>query len=395
MKAIKIILLSLLTLIIYIAIHQYFLGTFYYFPKPIPFGGNQLYNPYADINSGTWVKCNFHAHSTAWSGLTNGEGGTDTVWDTYDSLGYSIHCVSQYQLIDTTNREKENYLPAYEHGYNIRKTHQLVLGDHKTLRFDYIFPQTLSNKQSILNSLKENDSSVVILNHPQLRSGYTCRDMRYLDSYECLEVLNPSVNSFAHWDAALSAGKPVFIVGNDDTHNIYRLDNIGRECTWLNVRKLNKQNVLSALKKGQGYGMTVGKLNGETLCARTRRLKYELPVLKEFHLRGDTISFLMSKKAEQIQFFGQNGRMLADTTHTSSASYIIRKEDHYVRTAIIFEDNTAIYLNPVFRYTKDPFIKNQKPFVNKTKTLLFHLRGAVLVVIWAVAALTFIRYKQL
>src|SRR5882672_8005021 len=194
MKLIKIFSLSLLTLIIWLIVDQYFFCPYYSFPNPVAFEGKQLYNPYRDIDSGSWYKCNFHAHTNAWAGMTNGEASTADVWNNYDSLGYSVHCISDYQKIDRSFSDQKNYVPAYEHGYNCRKTHQLVLGDKHIKWQDFFFPQTLSNKQSIINTLKQNDSDVVILNHPQLKNGYSCKDVLYLANYQCMEVLNPSVN---------------------------------------------------------------------------------------------------------------------------------------------------------------------------------------------------------
>jgi hypothetical protein len=59
-----------------------------------------------------------------------------------------------------------NYLPTYEHGYNIRKTHQLVLGSSEVPSLDYLFPQTSHNKQHVLSHLAGSDN-MLILNHPE------------------------------------------------------------------------------------------------------------------------------------------------------------------------------------------------------------------------------------
>ncbi len=115
MKIFKGIILLFLTLIIWMIVSQYFFCPYYYFPKPESFRGQQFFNPYDGLDPGSWYKCNFHAHSNSWGGLTNGKGSGKTVWNSYDSFGYSIHCVSEYQKVDTTFRKKENYIPAYEH----------------------------------------------------------------------------------------------------------------------------------------------------------------------------------------------------------------------------------------------------------------------------------------
>ena len=389
MKAIRLILLFLCTLVIWFAVNQYFFCPSYNFPAPAPFKGSQLYNPYAYMDSGCWHKCNFHAHSNAWKGLTNGDDSASTIWKKYDLLGYSVHCVSEYQQINESFHNSINYIPAYEHGFNLRKTHQLVLGDDHISWLDYFFPQTLSNKQRVLNVLKQNDSNIVVLNHPQLKKGYSPDELRYLTNYQCMEVLNASVASFPQWDAALSAGKAVFIVGDDDTHHINDINCIGRECTWINLKVINRRNVLAALRYGQGYGMHIASLKGESPMNRIKRIKYQLPVLKSFILRDDTIFVKMNQPAERILFSGQDGKILSAFSGTSSAYYVIKKDDPYVRSSFLFRDGTAIFLNPVFRHSGDPFLM-KGAVVNHGRTVLLFLLGLNILLLWAVLLLMMI-----
>ena len=49
----------------------YALSPIYRFPVPQRFGGSRLWNPYSG-GHGTWLRANFHAHGSAWGGLTNG-----------------------------------------------------------------------------------------------------------------------------------------------------------------------------------------------------------------------------------------------------------------------------------------------------------------------------------
>lgn len=394
MKVVRIFLILVFTLILWLAVRQYLFCPQFTFVKGKPFSGNQLYNPYASIDSGEWVKCNFHAHTHAWKGLTNGRGTANNVWRCYDSLGYGVHSVSDYHKINDAFSDKENYIPAYEHGYNMTKTHQLVLGDKQVKWLDYIFPQTLSNKQYILNQLSEDAGNVVILNHPSVRNGFTEDDLRYLSNYDCVEVLNPWAFSFKHWDAALSAGKPVFIVGDDDSHDV-SLSSIGKCCTRVNVSKVSCKNVLSALKKGESYGMRIAKIPGELIEERIQRLKYELPGLKKFTVAGDTIQLAITKMAKQIQIIGQNGKILQVSDAVSNVVYVMQQQDNYIRAAITFEDGTEIFLNPVFRYSGTSVLEKAGPLINSDKTLLFFVSGLIIFSAWCAYVITFLFGKLL
>ena len=78
---------------------------------------------------------------------------------------------------------------------------------------DYLLPQTLNNKQDIINRLSADTNALVIVNHPIVRNGYSVQDFQYLTHFSCIDVLSPSCISTTMWDAALSAGKPVFTNG--------------------------------------------------------------------------------------------------------------------------------------------------------------------------------------
>jgi hypothetical protein len=382
MKALRIIFLLVLTLAIWMAVRQYLFCPQFSFVKGKPFSGNKLYNPYAFIDSCDWVKCNFHAHTNAWKGLTNGRGTASDVWRFYDSLGYGVHAVSDYNIINDEFRDRENYIPAYEHGYNFKKTHELVLGTHEVKWLDYVFPQTLSNKQYILNQLSRETGNVVTLNHPAVTNGFNEDDMNYLGNYHCIEVLNPWGISFHYWDAALSAGKPVFIMGNDDTHNACQLCSIGQYCTWVNVPLVNCKNILTALKTGNAYGMHIPLIPGEKIEKRIKRLKYDLPALKKFSVTHDTIEVTITQPAKQILFIGQHGKILKAVGADSKAIYPVGQQDNYVRTAITFPDGTEIFLNPVFRYSGSSFSDITSPMINLNKTLYFFFSGLIIFSAW-------------
>ncbi len=326
------------------------------------------------------MKCNFHAHTNAWHGITNGKGTANDVYHMYDSMHYAIHCVSDYQSINRTYANTPGYIPAYEHGYNAGKTHQLVLGSNEVKWIDYLFPQTLSNKQHILNCLKSAGNAVVI-NHPLSFHGYRVSDFRFLSNYNCIEVLSPYANSSACWDTALSHGRPVFIAGNDDEHNIFSKKSLARMCTCINAGSTDRQTVLDAFKAGKSYGVRIGDHSAV------------LPVLNYLKLRGDSMFIKMSESARQISFIGQNGKLLQRSRNTSAATYVIKPNDHYIRTVIDYASGTSIFLNPVFRYnrTKKVFASFH---INFLETDIKRMLGILILIIWARVAFSFVTIRS-
>lgn len=380
MKILRLALLAACSWVIWLLVSQFFFCPRYQFNAPIPFEGPALYNPYDSVtasdrisggrHSNQWVKCNFHAHSRAWEGVTNGHGTAADIHEAYKALHYGIHCVSNYHHVDTTLSTSANYLPAYEHGYNIRKTHQLVLGSHEVQWLDYLFPQTTHNKQHVLSHLQQADN-VVILNHPALKNGYTAEDLAQLTHYDCMEVLNPSVTSTEQWDAALSAGKRVFVVGDDDIHDVISKKRLGIRCTFVNVRDNSPAEVISALKTGRSYGVIVGE----------KQRHDAIPQLQSLTVRGDTMLAVMDTKAGEVTITGQNGKILARELDTDRISHRIRPADRYARTTFKYANGTEVFLNPVF-YTPGNGYQPMPVFEDFNETMFFRSIGTCILGTW-------------
>lgn len=379
MKAFKIIWLVLLSAIISLIIDQYLFCPAYTFDNITPFSGDSIYNPYADAVGNKWVKCNFHAHDNCWDGITNGKGSSNDIYNKYNNLHYIIHAISNYQRIDTTHHYLPNYISSYEHGYNILKSHQLVLGANTVCWKDYFFPQTLNNKQHIIYCLHNaSPNGLVIINHPMLRGNYSVMNLKYLTGYSCMEVLHPSGNSSVLWDAALSAGRPVFIVGDDDCHNVFDSTKVGRICTWVNVPALSESNVLQSLRKGNCYAVSVGK---DVMRNERKGDDSKMPSLQQFMLKGNSIQARFSIAANEITVSGKNGHLLYRARNTNTVLFTLGKSEPYARITANYKDGTQILLNPVFRYTESPLLQSSAS-INTAQTSWRRLAGMAVLATW-------------
>ncbi|MFA7089105.1 MAG: hypothetical protein WC128_03675 [Bacteroidales bacterium] len=335
--------------------------------KPVasaPFSGPYWYNPYQEVTpEGQWVRANFHAHSNAWGLFTNGRKNTvEDILSKYDSLGYDIIGISDYQHI--TQTPATLYIPVYEHGFNILKTHQGSIGARRVYHGDYILPQTRSQKQHILNKLRE-QTQVLVLNHPDWMGGYSPRDMRFLTGYDCFEVLNDFWNSEDLWDVALSSGKPAMIVGGDDAHNVFKQTDLARDLTLIyNVSDTLKPDyVYRALISGAAYGVEVTRRLSRASVVEKRGNLDSIPLLRSCKIRNDSLIVTLTGYACEFRFTGQNGKVLKQVTNSinglQGASYLLQPDDTYVRVKIALSDSSHIYLNPVMR-TMD---KDMKPLM--------------------------------
>jgi len=381
-KVFKGILVGLLLLLI-IELLIYFQTPVYDFPPPAPFTGNQWYNPYNGMDSTRWRKANFHFHTRAWGGLTSGRYNThEAFYQTYKTLGYDAPQIANYQNIDTYFADSAFYIPSYEHGFGVRKKHQLLIGSKGVMWFDYSLYQNLHNKQHILNLLR-NDNEIVAIAHPDWENGYPLKHMFYLSNYDLLEVLDNNWRSIPQWDAALSTGHPVFILADDDAHDVSNPYEIHRCVTYINTHVLNRDGMIRSLKEGNAFGVEVYMSTGETFEQKALNARL-IPTLNSVTVRGDTLRISVTEKALKFTFIGQDGQIRKITRLASAAWYKFCPEDTYIRTEITFlkkfmfpkvGPGTIFYLNPIFRYDGKPPSNGLRAEVNLPRTWIYRILG--------------------
>ena len=359
-------------------IFQYFFSAKYKFGYKAPFSGENWYNPYAgnQINR-KWVKANFHTHSRCWWGITNGIGEPEDIYKLYKQYGYGNVSVSNYHQTSTSDK-----LSAYEHGFNLLKTHQLVFGDPNISWGDYVFPQSLSNKQETIYGLKHDPDALVVLNHPKIREGYSVSDFSQLTGFDLIELLHPSGTATDYWDSALAVGNPVFSIGSDDLHDFRDLTKLGQNCTVLPDWAIRKEAILKALRTGNSYSMKMCLVPGETVQHRLLRLKNSYPVLESADLDDADYKVRFSETADSVLFISEGSQVRMQSANSAMAAYTLRAQDRYIRVEAFFPNGISIYLNPVFRYRSDPFEGRYR--INPiaiNKMISFHLLGSLLLLV--------------
>jgi hypothetical protein len=362
---------------------QYIFCPVYEFKEPQVFTGDSVYNPYVNFNSSNYYRANFHSHSNFGLGVTNGKGVSKDIWTTYDKLGYTFHSISQYQYIDHYNDSNSSFISAYEHGYNIKKSHQLVLGATSVEWKDYIFPQTLNNKQELLSRLAKDTGNVIILNHPDLRTGYEKQDLKYLHYYDCMEVLNPSAISISHWDTALSSGNRVFVVANDDVHDIFNENQVGRFCTLVSAPNKFSREALNSLKKGTCIAMWVPYSQGETLEKKKRKFDESRIALKNLAVQNDSMEVVFSEVVKNVEVYGQNGIKVFSDSNIQKLKIAFTKSSTYFRTEYTTSDGIKYFLNPIIRYKRNFESRKSiaEAFVKKVNRN--NMAGLIFILVWS------------
>ena len=297
----------------------------------------------------------------------------------YSVLGFHHVGISDYNKINFYDSLDPSFIPAYEHGYGIFKIHQLCICAEKVRRLDYFAFQNLSMKQHTLNRL-EKQTRLAIPAHPSfVKKGYLVEDMKYLSNYKLMEVLNGFRISTAHWDSALSNGHLVYLIGNDDSHDVTDITDVATRFTMINAPENEAEQLLCALEKGIAVGVDFPVKVDETLEQKTERLRKDLPFIKQVELKNETLLISASKQIRKIKFIGQNGKELDVQKDKKTAMYVIQPEDNYVRCELNFKGGATLYLNPITRHESDQIVKQRLDKVNYPKTIMLWIVYAMLI----------------
>ena len=338
-------------LLSYVVIDQYIFGSKYYFYTTSSFAGDSLYNPYQDLNLRKSNIANFHAHAK--NGILNGKGDPEDIRKQYKKISVDIAGVSQYNRLQKTIIDKDDSIFIYEHGFNFGKTHQLVIGAHNVVTKDYLFFQTIHNKQEILEKIASDTQNVIALTHPDLGYGYNKDDIKYLHYYDLMEVLSPYANSIAYWDTALSNGRPIFAIGNDDAHNVFDRNELGRFVNIVFCDALVTNPIINALRKGQSAVVWLKQMTNETIEQKLKKINYAKTILASVQTNQDTIRLKFGKTIDKLDVMVDNGLLYRSLSKDSSFTVKVLPEHSYIRFEALLTDGSKVILNPIFRINRN------------------------------------------
>jgi hypothetical protein len=329
----------------------WFIPPAYNFSEPTAFSGTKWYNPYTTIDTNDLKLSNFQIQSKSYGGVTNGRNNSsERVFSTYKNLGYDVITISDYMKINHYKENSHPHVTVYEHGYGFFKNHQVCLGASEVTWLDFPLFQSQSSKQFVLNELKKKNKCVAIA-HPSLRDAYSIDDMKVLRGYDLIEALSNYKNSLELWDAALSSGNPVFLIADDDAHNLDKPDDYGRVATVIHSKSSEEDSLIHALKHGDAYGLVVQTPDYDTHEKKAKRFK-KLPQMLTHTVVNDSLFLSFSDSIQEVRAIGQDGALLLHLklmNETSSFLFPLANVAHFVRFEVKLKDGSKIFTNPVFR----------------------------------------------
>lgn len=337
-NSIRRILLGLLVAAAAVAYLEFAWAPFYEFAPPQPFHGERWYNPYAGYRGGGLLG-NFHAHSEAWGGLTFGDLPRHQLYAIYKEKGYDVIAISDYMSLTPAEGETgEIHVSSYEHGFLPGRRHQTVIGATSVNWMDYPLGPRTRQKQHVLDLLRPS-APFIVVNHPTKANSYTIHDMEQLTGYDAIEVATKYGIWDDFWDAALTAGRPVWGMAADDGHVQREQEDTGSHVGIGEViihSERTPEAVLKALEEGRFH----------SLYTRQNEAPIEL---QYFEIENGGLDVRVGEKAEVIRFYGPHGILRHQVTGRSEASYTLTADDPYVRVEVIAH-GAVLYANPVLRW---------------------------------------------
>jgi hypothetical protein len=310
---------------------------FYEFAPSEPFRGEQWYNPSAGYTGGGLV-ANFHAHSEAWGGLTFGSTPRHALYAMYKERGYDVIGISDYMSLSAPDAPGDLWVSTYEHGFTPGRHHHTVIGADAVTWFDYPGGSSTRQKQHVLDLLRPH-APFLVINHPTKAESFSIADMERLSGYDAVEVATKYGTWDDYWDAALSAGRPIWGMAADDGHAQTEAgagSHVGIGRIVLHTDERAPAAVLTALREGRFHSLYTRQNEGPI-------------ALEECEMRDGALRVRVGETADAIRFYGAHGVLRYQEMKRAEASYIPRADDPYVRVEVIAH-GAVLYLNPVMRW---------------------------------------------
>lgn len=351
----------------------------YDFQKPTPFSGNDIFNPYHNLDTAhCWKRANFHTHTRV-DGLLNECNYTpEQTLEFYDQLGYDIVTFSNHNALTSHPTDSSLQVNLYEHGYNLCKFHKLVFGSSRVWHFDNLLPIFASQKQFQIEQLKQ-QGDIIVLNHPLRTNSLSNNQLEKIGGYNIIELDSGKSTENSYWDTALSAGRYSFGIANDDLHHPDRTRAIAIRCNLLCTPTAEYNDIRTTLLDGCYYSMRVPDY-GDGDWEQKRGQNRHLPYIRNIGLNDNNIFITLSEAADSIKVTGQGHRTLAVAYNTDSLGYAMAPTESYGRFTAYFAEGEVIYSNPFARYDSN---SSDSPFsttysINILLTVLYNLIVALL-----------------
>lgn len=298
-----------------------------------------------------WYKGNIHTHTTE----SDGDAQPTKVVSWYRRHGYDFLVLSDHNHVTILEygRAKRRFkkplmIPGEEVSVRINQglaaIHINGIGISRLVEpidAGTVVPTIQANVNAILDA-----GGIASINHPNFTWAFDHEALIQVNGASLLEVFNghPGANILGSpgkpsyeeiWDGVLSAGKSMFGVATDDSHNYYDFNpmqsNPGRGWVMVRADELSTEAIVEALSSGAFYSSTG-------------------VILEELEVSDSGISLKVQQERDYLyvtRFIGQDGKVFAEVEGVE-ASYDMQGNECYVRAAVTASSGHKAWAQPVF-----------------------------------------------
>ena len=298
-----------------------------------------------------WYKGNIHTHTTE----SDGDAEPERVVRWYRQHGYDFLVLSDHNhltLLDYGGRKRRFKRPLMIPGEEVSAN---IQGGEVPIHINGIGISRVVepiDAAGVVATIQANVDAILAaggiasINHPNFKWAFDHETIKQIVGASLLEVFNghPSVNLFGGpgkpsneqiWDGVLTAGRAIFGVATDDSHNYHdfspHMANSGRGWVVVKASKLSQDAIVEGLASGDFYAST-----GVTLA--------------DLDSSPDSVSLRIEQLREELystSFTGSNGTPLKEVTGLE-ASYRPRGGEGYVRATVRSSAGFKAWTQPVF-----------------------------------------------
>jgi len=309
------------------------------------------YNPNPYDAPGTWLRCNFHAHST----IHNPDASSDDMFTPeelavlYREEGYDVLCLTDevdklLPIVESISDDKLLVLPGAEMGplsppSDHSRFHILGINMNKPIQHRELLPGLA------IREINE-QGAVAVLAHPAW-GGHHINEMLGVEGYIGIEVYNylsqRSAKGFSDqiWNQIIDLRGLVWGFASDDIHS--RAGAFGG-WVWLKAEEKTPEAIVDALRRGQFYAsqgpkimkfdlevITAEKKNGQKYDAWNVSAETSPAKLINFVTNGDWGRWAPAPEGETI----------------TAAERILPRPARWVRLEVIDENHKTAWSNPM------------------------------------------------
>ena len=300
-----------------------------------------------------WLKGNSHTHTLN----SDGDSAPGDVVPWYRSHGYQFLIITDHEYITDVGPLNGMYgadnrflmIPGQEvtgRADGGKPVHVNQIGAKKV-----VMPRTTGPIFDVLQTdvnLVRDAGALVQINHPNFGWSLTGDDLVRVENGNFLEIWNghPQVNNLGGggvaaaeqmWDTALTAGKRLFAIADDDAHH-FKVDRLadptaaapGRGWIYVRAARVDAAEILAAMGRGDFYASSGVELADIVATDKSLTLT----------IKTDTISKF------RTEFVGAGGVVLAEST-SNTPSYEFRGNEKYVRARVFESNGKRAWTQPV------------------------------------------------